>query len=170
MTDPSKRQRRPAAATVELALLLPFLVVVILGIWEVGRMVQVQQIMNNAAREGARLAAQGLIINKDDVATLINVTTGTPNVKDAVKNYLREAGIDTTNLDVQFQYISGNTANTQPYQATKGQRFRITVKIPFNNVRWVLLGLTNQTELVSVVEWHSLVDDPFTLNTTIPTW
>src|SRR5215470_4385094 len=49
------RPRRDAAAVVELALLLPFLLVVNLGIWEVGRLIQVQQVLNNAAREGARL-------------------------------------------------------------------------------------------------------------------
>jgi Flp pilus assembly protein TadG len=163
-------QGRRGIAVVELALVLPFLLIVIIGVWEVGRMVQVQQVMDNAAREGARLAAQGLIIDQTSAYTEIKVHSGNPSVESTIANYLREAGIDTTGMQVTFTYLTGNTGNTEPYQATKGQRYRITVTLPFNNVRWTLLSLTNRTQLNATVEWQSLVDDPFTLDTTIPNW
>jgi len=164
------RPRRDAAAVVELALLLPFLLVVILGIWEVGRLIQVQQVLNNAAREGARLAAQGQIINQVGAPTQIAVSTGTPNVQDTVKNYLARAGLDTTNLQVGFAYVSGDTTLTDPYQGSKGQQFQVQVTLPFQNVRWTLLNLTGSTQLTATVTWESLVDDPFTLDTTLPSW
>jgi len=82
------RPRRDAAAVVELALLLPFLLVVIIGIWEVGRLIQVQQALNNAAREGTRLAAQGQIISQVGAPTQIAVSTGTPSaLNDIQKNH-----------------------------------------------------------------------------------
>jgi Flp pilus assembly protein TadG len=162
------RSRR-AVATVELALLLPFLLVVLLGLWEVGRLIQVQQTLNNAAREGARVAAQGLTI-KDSSTELVGATTGNVNVQDTIKNYLREAGIDTTGIQVTFTYLSGDTSLTQPYQAVKGQRFRVAVTLPFNNVRWTLLSLTNTSQMNASVEWRSVVDDPFNLDTNIPSW
>ncbi len=157
-------------AAVELAFVLPFLVILLLGVWEVGRMIEVQQILNNAAREGSRLAAQGLIINQDSNPTLIKVTTGSPNVESAVRNYLREAGINTANMTVTFQYVDGNTSNTEPFQASKGQRFKVTVSIPFDNVKWTLLRFTSFSNLSSTVEAESLVDEAFTINTTIPQW
>ena len=40
-----KMMRRSGTAAVELAICLPFLLVVVMGIWEVGRMVQVQQLV-----------------------------------------------------------------------------------------------------------------------------
>jgi Flp pilus assembly protein TadG len=161
---------RRGVAVVEMALVLPFLLIVLVGIWEVGRLIQVQQVMNNAAREGARLAAQGLVINKDSAATEIHVATGDPCVESVVRNYLREAGYDTTGLTVTFAYLDGTTTNTEPHQASKGQRFRVRVQLPFNNVRWTLLSLTSISQLNSEVEWRSLVDDPFTLDTNLPTW
>jgi Flp pilus assembly protein TadG len=149
---------------------MPFLVIILLGIWEIGRFIQVQQILNNAAREGARLAAQGHIINSSGTATDIQVSTGNPNVEATVRNYLRQAGLDTTGLTVTFVYTSGDTTLTQPSEAAKGQQFRLNVTLPANNVRWTLLGLTNITTLRSQVVWMALVDDPFTINTTLPTW
>src|SRR5437016_2897541 len=61
--------RRSAAAAVELAFMMPFLLILLLGVWEVGRLIEVQQILNDAAREGARLASLGHIINQNSAAT-----------------------------------------------------------------------------------------------------
>ncbi len=50
------RKRRRAVAAVELAIVLPILILALVGIIEFGRAVMVQQIITNAAREGARRA------------------------------------------------------------------------------------------------------------------
>ncbi len=47
----------------------------LIGTWENGRFIQLQQIMSNAARDGARLAAQGTIINTNGTITDIGVAT-----------------------------------------------------------------------------------------------
>jgi Flp pilus assembly protein TadG len=57
------RGHRRGIAAVELALLLPFLLMLLLGTWEVGRMLQIQQSLTNAAREGGRQASTGLLTN-----------------------------------------------------------------------------------------------------------
>lgn len=162
--------RRTAVAAVELAFILPFLLLILLGVWEVGRLIQVQQILNNAAREGARVASLGRIINQNKDATDILVTGSTPEVKNTVLNHMTRAGISTTGMTVSFAYTSGTVSNTQPYQATKGQRFKVTATLPFSNVRWSLLSLTNISSLSSTVEWASMIDDPFTVNTNLPNW
>jgi Flp pilus assembly protein TadG len=166
----STSSRRSAVAAVEFAFLLPVMMILLIGIWEIGRLIQVKQVLDNATREGARLAAQGLIINSEGDNTQIMVNTGSPNVEATIRNYLRENGVDTTDLKVTFEFVDGDKTKTQPYQATRGQRFRVSASIPFKNVRWSLLALVNPETSVSAVEWPSLVDEPFTIDTAIPKW
>ena len=50
------RRNRQGASAVEFALVAPVFVVMVFGLIEFGRAIMVQQVMTNAAREGARLA------------------------------------------------------------------------------------------------------------------
>ena len=52
----------------------------------------------------------------------------------------------------------------------KLQRFRVTVSVPFAKVRWVNLGLVNPDTITYSADWFMLVDDPFNVNDTVPTW
>lgn len=163
--------RRAGVAAVEFAVVLPLLLLLMLGTWEVGRTVQMQQILVNAAREGARVAAQGQTINLTGAYTQIMCDTGTPNVKQVIIDYLHGAGIaDTTGVTTTFKYLDGDLGSTQPWQGTKNQRFEVSVTLPYANVRLTNLDLLNITNLTARVEWVSMADDPFTVNTTIPTW
>lgn len=163
---------RGAAAAVEFAFVLPVLVILMLGLWEVGRIIQVQQVLSNSAREGARVAAQSQTINSLGSPTQIQVSSGSPNVKSTVVNYLRQANLNVTDSDVtvQFAFISGDTSKTQPYQGVKGQLFRVTVQIPVSKVQWSALKLTNVTTIEATVVWACLADDPFSIDVTLPTW
>jgi Flp pilus assembly protein TadG len=164
---------RRGAAAVELAFLAPVLLGLLLGVWEVGRLIQVQQMVSTSAREGARLAAQGQTVQGDSIqyvyaSTATAPSSSSPNVTTTVLNFLQEAGINTSNATVTFQYLNGNTALTDPYQAVQGQLFSVTVTVPYNNFRWTTLNLTGAVNLTATVVWTSLVDVPFTINTTIP--
>src|SRR5262249_9421456 len=125
-----------------------------------------------AAREGARMAAQGITINSSSQPTLIQVDQGTPNVKLVVWHYLTQAGINVPwdALEVTFTFLTGDTTLTQPYQGAKRQLFRVQVRSPYQYLRWTTLGPINPSSLTSSVVWTCLVDDPFTLNTTLPSW
>ena len=164
--------RRPAVAAVEFAFVAPVLVVLLAGVWEVGRMVEMQQLLSNAAREGARIAAQGLTINSTGSPTQICVTTGDPNVQQTVLNYLNQAGLPVTssNLVVTFVFLNGDTTQTQPYQAGKGQLFQVTATIQTSGLGWSFLNLFTPATMTATVQWCSTVDDPFTVDTTLPNW
>ncbi|MFO0879458.1 MAG: TadE/TadG family type IV pilus assembly protein [Gemmataceae bacterium] len=164
--------RTRGIAALEFALVMPLLVTILVGLWEVGRLIQLQQMLSNAAREGARLAAQSQTINSTGTPTQISLSTGSPNVKQQVVNYLKQAGlnVNTNDVTVTFAFTTGDTTKTQPYQGTKGQRFRVTVELPISSLRWTALKLTNVVKLTSTVNWTCLVDDPFTIDTTIPSW
>lgn len=165
-------RRREGVAAVELALVAPVLVVLLLGLWEVGRMIELQQILSNAAREGARLAAQGQTINSTGSPTQITVSASDPSVKTTVVNTLQRAGLNVTASDVTvaFAFLTGDTSKTQPHQAAKGQQFSVTITVPTANLRWTTVGSLTPTTMSATVTWTSLVDEPFTIDTTIPSW
>lgn len=198
---PSASRRRSGAAAVECAVVMLFVLCpLMIGLWEMGRVVQVEQILSNAAREGARLAAQGNTINSSGSPTLIYDTIAppntaqTPNVKAAVMQYLSGAGLSQLNwadVDVTFAFTnspSGSVSGaTQPHQGIKSQTFSVTVTItdtvgpngtgadkaspPLKNkVLWSSLGLVKPKIVSYTCNWEMLVDDAFTINATIPTW
>jgi Flp pilus assembly protein TadG len=53
---PDSRTRERGSAMVETAITIPILLVLIVGIFEVGRAYETWQVLTNAAREGARMA------------------------------------------------------------------------------------------------------------------
>src|SRR4030065_744019 len=76
---------RPATA-VEFAVVAPIFFLVVLGIIEFGRMAMVEQVITNAAREGARV---GVI---DDSTRAM--------VEEKVRRYLASAGINGATIGV----------------------------------------------------------------------
>lgn len=66
------RDRQRGAAAVELAIILPFLVVLVFGMIEFGIMFYDKAVLTNASREGARAGITGL---------------GDPEIKQIVLNY-----------------------------------------------------------------------------------
>jgi Flp pilus assembly protein TadG len=172
-----RRTARRGIAAVELAIIFMFLVIpLMIGVWEIGRLVQVQQIVANSAREGARLAAQGYTINTNGSPTQIMSSTGTPNVHDWIYQYLIGAGLTnlaSTDVTTSFTFLAGRSDGqpaTEPYQGEKNQPFQVTVTIPWANVRWINMGLVNPTTVTYTVVWRMAIDDPFTVNDTLPTW
>jgi Flp pilus assembly protein TadG len=76
---------------IELAIALPILLVMAVGVAQFGGAFNLKQIVNNAAREGARAAA-----NEDsDFGTLSNCGSGScvAAVAETVSNYLQDAGV-----------------------------------------------------------------------------
>ncbi|MBY0460764.1 MAG: pilus assembly protein [Gemmataceae bacterium] len=192
----SSRHARPArrgVAAVELAFVfLLFVIPLMLGIWEVGRMVQVQQLVSNATREGARLSAQAYTINSTGTPTQIYTTSGAVNIRDTVYDYLYAAGLtglQPSDVTVTFQFLTPRATDyvplstdpvgtswpagstpTDPCFGEKGQIFTITVSVPWDKVRWINMGLINPTSVTFNVTWQMLTDDRFTVNATLPVW
>jgi Flp pilus assembly protein TadG len=140
---------------VELAVLLPLLLCMLVGVWEVGRMVEVKQMLTNAAREGARQASTGH-----------KTIAGTKNV---VVRYLHAHGITAVTAEQVTVVNMTSSARPDPTDAEQLDRFRITVTIPFSSVRWIALAqITPTSTLVGEADWVSMVDIPITVNSVIP--
>ena len=146
--------------------MLPFLVVLIMGIWEVGRMLEVCEIITNAAREGARVAAGG---------TSNNIPVTVAMVQTEVLNYMTSAGLPTAAVNgavVTLTNLSSDTW-TDPCNAQPLDPFRVTVNIPagtaYNSLRWNLFNtITGQTSLTISANWLSANDSQLSVSTTLP--
>ncbi|MGL4512879.1 MAG: TadE/TadG family type IV pilus assembly protein [Lacipirellulaceae bacterium] len=102
---------RCGASAVEFAIVAPVFFLVVLGIIEFGRMVMVQQVITNAAREGAR------------VAVLDSATTA--RVRTRVNSYLSAARLRGATITV---------TPSPPTTAGFDQPVTVRVEIPFSAV------------------------------------
>lgn len=168
--------RRQGAAAVELAVVMPLLIILLIGVWEIGRFIQLQQIMNNAARAGARLASQGEILSSGSMLQVFasssspNYVSGSPTVTTTVSQYLQASGItNLTGLQVSFAFQSG-TAQTDPWQGQKNQQFVVQVTMPYANLKWTNLNLINPTTLSGQCVWQCMADTPITVSSSVPGW
>ncbi len=151
----SKSPKREGVAAVEFAVVLPVMALLIVGLWEVGRMVEVQQFLVNACREGARQASTGLKSPaqvQQDVATYLN-QKGLTNVKAS---------------DVVVTSVS-NPSITDPRLANQLDQFRVSVSVPFSDVRFIALNqITSTTTLSAAADWYSMRDIPIVVSADIP--
>lgn len=153
--------RRTGSAAVELAAVAPVLVLMLLGLWEFGRMVEARQLLDNAAREGARYASGG------------NVTA--TEVEAKVINYLTAAGVPTTGVTVGVYNLNINPTpsvgdpSDNPSAASQLDTIRVVVTFPFNNYRWIVMDLfAANVTLTARAEWASMKDQPLVIDPTMP--
>jgi Flp pilus assembly protein TadG len=156
---PARRPRPRGAAAVELAFTLPIFLSALAGLWEVGRVIEVQQLLANAAREAGRQAATGLYTNAQVAQTAVN--------------YLKFGLNDTTGTLVQnatVTVVDLNSPGTDVSNATTLDAIQVTVTIPFANVRWINLPLvtTSTTVLSGQAVWVSLKDLAYPSSTPQP--
>lgn len=148
--------KRAGIAAVEMALCLPFVMLVLFGILEFYRIVQVKHLLTNAAKEGCRLAAQKYIIlddgSKQDI-TIVQIKTlvkanlrstyvfgFNPFLSNESKSYntLIFQSIDD---NISFKTLSSNgitvtsTDNRPPYMLNKGEIFQIDVSLPYKYIK-----------------------------------
>lgn len=116
---PMKRgARRSGAALVEFALVAPLLLLVMLGMIEVGRGIMVTEILGHAARIGARTGA---------------ISTGTTSsVTSAVNDMMTGASLTGYTLQVKVNGVVSDLST-----AKTGDEITVTVSIPYANVTWV---------------------------------
>ena len=152
-------QRREGAAAVEAALVLPLIMMLLLGTWEVGRMTEATQIMDTATREASRQASTG-VISYDQIKTI-------------VINDLTQAGLTNLNgLTVQVTNLTTsdtgpgthglNINDYDPTNANQNDQLEIKLSMPFENVRWSPhLISSGSTTLNSKAIWVCLKDRDF---------
>ena len=121
----SRPKRRRGVAAVELALLLPPLVVMAFGIVELGWYLDKAQVIHSAVRQGARAA--------------VRLENSNAEVEAAVQNCLyNDAGIDAAAVTVEITCLSA--AGQELYQVQnlneneQGQPVRVTVSVLYSQM------------------------------------
>ena len=145
---------RRGTAAVEMAFVTPLIVTLLLGTWEMGRYVEVQQIISDAAREGGRQASSGQMTNSQVIA--------------AVTNYVKIAGLPITDLVVGVSDLTNSGVDVS--QATSLDQLQVTVSLPFQDVRWTSLKLvtSDATNVTASVVWYSALPVSYPNSVTSP--
>jgi len=121
-TDRSADRRWSGTAAVEMAMVLPVFVIAMLGIIELGRAIMVSQLLENASREGARMAIL-------DNTTNAQVTT-------AAQTFMQNAAnIAPSKVTVTINVAGSNSAPLS--SANPGDLVTVTVSTPFASVSWL---------------------------------
>jgi Flp pilus assembly protein TadG len=109
------RWARRGVAAVEFALVAPIFVAFAMGFVEFGRALAVQQMLTNASRAGARVAAKDSTVSVSDVQS-------------AVGSYLSGARISGATTTVSPASLAG---------VQDGEPVTVVVSIPFQQVSWL---------------------------------
>ncbi len=108
------RRRRLGATITEFAIIAPIFFLFVLSSFEFGRAIMVQQILTNAAREGAR---QAIVENADST-----------DVVNSVTSYL--SGTTVPGVTVTVDPTSLQTVGF-------GDEVTVTVTVPYDQVSWL---------------------------------
>ncbi|MFO0891493.1 MAG: TadE/TadG family type IV pilus assembly protein [Isosphaeraceae bacterium] len=148
---------RPGIAAVEMALCLPLLLMLLIGTWEVARILEIQQFLEVGAREAARQASSGLFNNEE--------------VRQIAIAYVRQAlgdqdGTMTGNLSVEVSVSLTSSPDTPTEidvsEAGPLDLLEVTVSIPYSDVRWINLPMiTSASTLRGKATWVSLKNFPY---------
>jgi len=176
------------AAAVEFACCLPILVMILSGLWEVGRFTEVQQVLWNSAREGARDASLGqnnLQAVASNVLLYLQGAEPTAFGRPGVHSTSMIAPVVTLPANTTGYTCWDNTANkelftisftdlttptvTDPTAMSQLDLYQIGVQVPFASIEWShLIPIGGMTRLSVNVVWTSLVDTPFQIAPNLP--
>jgi Flp pilus assembly protein TadG len=162
---------RAGSAAVEAAFALPVVLFMLLGLWEMARVAEMNQVLNNAAREAGRQASTGLL-TYDQINTV-------------VQNYLTSAGLtNQSGLRVDIVNLTSGSVGPQthgpatgtkindydPTGATELDQIQVTVTLPFANANWTSPRLmTNaSTQCTGSAVWASAKDQVYPSTVTPP--
>jgi len=131
---PGRRRRgknRRAAAIVEFALTAPLLFLLLLGAIDVGQFVNAGQMVSDASREGARLAARADTASVAEVqsAVLTYLENSYPNIDPDTL----AAATSVTVTDADGDTISGTGLGS----VATGTAINVGVSFQFDTVRWL---------------------------------
>lgn len=118
----SRRLPRRGAAMVEFAVVAPIFFLIVFGVIEFGRGLMVQQLLTNAARNGARTAILG--------------NSSTSSIQASVKAELKKLGLSTTNTTVNVQ-VNDATSPGLTTATASGTEITVQALVPVKDVTWL---------------------------------
>jgi Flp pilus assembly protein TadG len=147
---PANARRRPrrGIAAAEFAVLLPFLVAVVLGMFEVGRLVIVKDTLTNAARKGCRTGVtpgkgyQDILNDVNNILTDNNIPAADATITIQVASY---TGNSTTPSWGAYTTITSGSS----YTPNALDKVSVQVSVPVTDVLWFSPFFTSSTAVES---------------------
>ncbi len=157
--DGRSRSERTGGFAVEVAVVMPLLLSLLVGLWEYGRLIQIHQIVNNAAREGGRQASTAQKSDSDIQSFTINY----------LKRALNTGTVDRT-VGASVQITNLTRGGSNPQDSLKLDTLEVIVRLPYDNVRLLFLNtmIPEGSEVVATSVWNSAKDDPVIVETNPP--
>jgi Flp pilus assembly protein TadG len=177
---------RRGVASVEFAVCLPLLFVILFGLWEVGRVTEVQQVMWNSAREASRDASLGqsnLTTVANNLLTYLQsaeptafgqghaTTMKAPVVTLPANTYGYTCWDTVANRELFTISFADKTTTTvtDPTGMNQLDRYEVVVQVPYASIGWLPVPtITGKTRLYVNVDWASMVDSPFQIAPYLP--
>jgi Flp pilus assembly protein TadG len=131
---PTSAKCRAAVATVEFAVLAPFLVFLSLGIYEVARGIMIRQVLNDAARKGCRT---GVLAGKSN-----------SDITSDVNNILSDNGISSSNVKTKITISPSGVSDVSAAQAGV-DRVAVKLSIPASSFYWISTYFLTKSEIES---------------------
>jgi Flp pilus assembly protein TadG len=119
---PAGRAKLPrrGASLVEFALVAPVFILFVMGIIELGRVLMVQHLLTNAARQGCRVGVIG--------------GTSTPTISSTSLQSLSSQGVSASRASVQV-----NDGSADASTAKSGDEITVMISVPMSDISWVPL-------------------------------
>lgn len=142
------RERRTAAALIEFAFIAIVFFMFLFGVVEYGRLVMMIQLLNNAAREGARAAVVG------------QSSLTTAQVQNLVTNYLAGQNGQLQSMSIQVYQIDPSTGNNLGVwtSASFGQAIAVEIDCTYSPMLPSFLLMGNTFPLRSRAVMYSEAD------------
>jgi hypothetical protein len=144
-TRPRQTLRR-AAVAVEFAFVAPFLISTALGIIELTRAFDAQNLLETAAREGARFASmdrEGMLQEGQ--------TTNSKMIQD-VKNFLASSGLESDNITVSITDADNPGAAFDLDDPGNDLRlFKVEIQIPYSSISYTPVSESNDFNMAASI-------------------
>jgi len=136
-----KRRRARGQGLVEFALVVPVLILIFMGLFDVGRAVFAWNTLSNAAREGARVA----IVDQTVVA-------GVPVGATEAANQASGLGLDPTDVTrVEVRYLEPDLTTLCPARSL-GCVAEVTVHYDFNAITPIIGSIVGPIDLAATTQ------------------
>jgi Flp pilus assembly protein TadG len=132
---PARRKKRLGAAAVELAVLSPIIAGLVIGMFQMSRIIMIKEVLCDAARKGCRTGIYPNRANSDITAD--------------VNDILSNNGLDSTSATITIQ-VNGSQVDAST--AKQNDQISVKVAMPLTKVGWLPLffdsGITVSSETV----------------------
>lgn len=141
----SRRNNRRAAVAVEFAFVAPVLIGTALGIVELTRAYDAQNLLETAAREGARFASM-------DREGLLGVgqTTNSKMISD-VKNFLASSGVDPNQVQVTVTDAESGGPFDLDDPGNDLKLFKVEISVPYSSVSYTPVSQSNDFSMTASI-------------------